>query len=84
MSLGDDLIKKLNRKFEPSSTSQFRYRSNDVVVQADENGNAFRAFIGKASEQGFIKGDRYSRTIKKDREGNIIKDYWERKGKASQ
>lgn len=65
MSLGEDLIKKLNRKFEPSTTSQFRYRSNDVVVQADENGDAFRAFIGKANEKGFIKGDRYSRTIKK-------------------
>jgi hypothetical protein len=53
------------------------------VVQADENGDAFRAFIGKANKQGLIKGDRFSRTIKKDRQGNIIKDYWERKGKAS-
>ncbi len=84
MSLGDDLVKKLNRKFEPSSTSQFRYRSNDVVVQTDENGDAFRAFVGKANEQGLIKGDRYSRTVKKDNEGKIIKDYWERKGKATQ
>jgi hypothetical protein len=83
MSLGTDIIKKLNRKFEPSSTTQFRYRTNDVVVQSDEDGNAIRAFIGKANDEGIVKGDRYSRVLKKDKEGKLIKDHWERKGKAS-
>lgn len=83
MSLSDDLIKKLKRKFEASTTTQFRYRTNDVVVQSDEEGNAIRAFIGKANEEGIIKGDRYSRTLKRDKDGTIIKDHWERKGRAS-
>ena len=83
MSLSEDFIKKLKRKFEPSTTTQFRYRTNDIVVQTDEEGNAIRAFIGKANDEGIIKGDRYSRTLKKDKEGNLIKDHWERKGKAS-
>jgi hypothetical protein len=83
MSLGADILKKLNRKFEPSTTTQFRYRTNDVVVQADEEGNAIRAFIGKASEEGIGKGDRYSRVLKKDKDGKLIKDHWERKGRAS-
>lgn len=83
MSLSDDLIKKLKRKFEPSTTTQFRYRTNDVVVQSDEEGNAIRAFIGKANDKGIVKGDRYSRTLKRGKEGNIIKDHWERKGRAS-
>lgn len=83
MALSDDLIKKLNRKFDPSTTSRFRYRTNDVVVQANEEGNAIRAFIGKANEEGVIKGDRYSRVLKKDKEGKIIKDHWEKKGKAT-
>jgi hypothetical protein len=83
MSLGTDILKKLNRKFEPSSTTQFRYRTNDVVVQSDEEGNAIRAFIGKANDGGIVKGDRYSRVLKKDKEGKLIKDHWERKGKAS-
>ncbi|HTM91458.1 MAG TPA: hypothetical protein VL095_03500 [Flavisolibacter sp.] len=83
MSLSDDLIKKLKRKFDPSVTTQFRYRTNDIVVQSDNEGNAIRVFIGKADEDGIIKGDRYSRTLKKDREGKIIKDHWERKGRAS-
>lgn len=81
--LSEDLIKKLNKKFEPFTTTQFRYRSNDVVVQADGEGHAIRAFIGNADKEGVVKGYRYSRTLKTDREGNIIKDHWERKGKAS-
>ena len=65
MSLGTDIIRKLRRKFEPSTATQFRYRSSDVVVQSDQEGNAIRAFIGKANDEGIIKGDRYSRVLKK-------------------
>lgn len=83
MALSEDLIKKLKRKFEPSATTQFRYRANDVVVQSDEEGNAIRAFIGKANDEGMIKGDRYSRILLKDKEGKVIKDHWDRKGRAS-
>lgn len=83
MHLSVDLIKKLKRKFEPSTTTQFRFRTNDIVVQSDEEGNAIRAFIGKANDEGTIKGDRYNRTLKRDKDGNTIKDHWERKGKAS-
>lgn len=83
MNLSDDLIKKLQKKFEPFSTTQFRYRTNDIVVQTDGEGNAIRMFIGKMDEEGMIKGDRYSRVFKKDRAGNIIKDHWDKKGRAS-
>jgi len=83
MTLSNDILKKLQRKFEPSSTTPFRYRSVDIVVQSDEQGNAIRIFVGKVNDKGVIKGDRYSRILKKDKEGNTIKDHWERKGKAS-
>jgi len=83
MALSDVIIKKLQRKFEPSTTTQFRYRSNDIVVQSDENGNAIRVFIGHANDKGIIRGERYTRVLKKDKDGKIIKDHWERKGKAS-
>ncbi|MGZ3854187.1 MAG: hypothetical protein ACXVBX_15435 [Flavisolibacter sp.] len=33
MSLSSDIIKKLNRKFDPSATTHFRYGSNDVVIR---------------------------------------------------
>jgi hypothetical protein len=84
MSISEDLIKKIRqKKFEPLTTSQFRYKTNDVVIQTDEEGNAVRMFIGKLSEEGMIRGDRYSRVLKKDKNGKIIKDHWDRKGRAS-
>jgi hypothetical protein len=81
MALSDDFIKKLKGKFEPFTITPFRYRTNDIVVQSNEEGNVIRAFIGKANDEGIIKGY-YTRTLKKDKEGNIIKDHWERKGRA--
>ncbi|HEV7333338.1 MAG TPA: hypothetical protein VGN63_20045 [Flavisolibacter sp.] len=83
MSLGDDLLKKINKKFEPSANIPLRYRSYDLVLITDKEGNAVQLFMGKANEAGVIKGDRYARTLKYDREGHLIKDHWERKGKAS-
>jgi hypothetical protein len=82
MGLGEDLIKKLSKKFEPSSMINMRYRSYDLAFKTDDEGNAVQLFMGKANEQGIIKGDRYARTLKYDREGKLIKDHWERKGKA--
>lgn len=83
MSLGDDLLKKINKKFEPSSKVSLRYRSYDLLLITDKEGNAIQLFMGRENEQGIIKGDRYARTLKYDREGSLIKDHWERKGKAT-
>jgi hypothetical protein len=83
MSLGDDILKKINRKFEPSTKLAMRYRSYDLLLITDKEGNAVQLFMGKENEQGIIKGDRYARTLKYDRDGNLIKDHWERKGKAT-
>ena len=83
MKLSEDLEKKLKAKFEASTTVEMRYRNNDMVIRTDKEGNAIQFFIGKANDEGVIKGDRYSRSIIRDREGRVIKDYWERKGKAS-
>jgi hypothetical protein len=55
----------------------------DIVLITDKEGNAIQMFIGRTGDKGNIKGDRYTRTIKHDREGKLIKDYWERKGRAS-
>ncbi len=83
MSLGDDLQKKINKKFEPSAKIPMRYRSYDLLLITDKDGNAVQLFMGKENEQGIIKGDRYARTLKYDREGKLIKDHWERKGKST-
>ena len=83
MSLGDELVKKLAKKFEPSSKVSLHFRNYDLVVITDKEGNAVQLFMGKADDQGNIKGDRYARTLKYDREGKLLKDHWERKGKAT-
>lgn len=83
MSLGEDLLKKINKKFEPSAKVSLRYKSYDLVLLTDKEGNAIQLFMGKMDENGTVKGNRYARTLKYDRDGKLIKDHWERKGKAS-
>jgi hypothetical protein len=83
MPLNDDLIKILRKTYEPSMLINMRFRENDIVFKTDKDGNAVLLFIGKLKEDGSIKGERYVRTLKHDREGKIIKDHWELKGKAT-
>jgi hypothetical protein len=80
MALGDELLKKINKKYPPSEMVPIRFRSYDILLKTDEEGNAIQMFMGRANEQGKIKGDRYARTLKYDREGKLIKDHWDRKG----
>lgn len=83
MPLSEDLVKKLSKKYEPSSMVEMRFKGNDVAFKTDEQGNPVLLFLGRADEDGTIRGDRYARTLKRDREGRIIKDHWERKGRAT-
>lgn len=83
MALGEKILKKINRKFNPSDTITFHYLSYDFLLKTNAEGNAIQMFMGRANEQGMIKGDRYARTMKFDRDGTLIKDHWERKGKAT-
>ena len=83
MPLGETIVKKLSKKFPPSTTVTMKVGQNDLSIITDENGNAVQLFMGKAGINGIIKGDRYTRTLKLDGDGRVIKDHWERKGKAT-
>ena len=83
MALSEDLQKKLSKKFEASSMVEMKYKGYDLSFKTDEEGNPILLFLGKKTDQGTIKGERYSRTLKKDREGKIFKDHWDLKGKAT-
>jgi hypothetical protein len=83
MKLSAHLQSKLSKKYEPSSMVNMQYKGNDLRFKTDEEGNPVLLFIGKALENGKIKGERYTRTLKRDANGVYIKDHWERKGKAS-
>jgi hypothetical protein len=82
MKLNDDLLKILSKTYSKSSLINSSYKNNDISFKTDPDGNPILFFIGKRREDGTIKGERYARTLKHDREGQIIKDHWELKGKA--
>ena len=83
MKIGPELTKKLSKKYEPSSMVDMEFKGNDVSFRTDPEGNPVLLFIGKRNEQGIIRGERFSRTLKQDESGAVIKDHWDLKGKAS-
>lgn len=83
MKLRDELIKKLSKTYEPAAMVHMHYKGKDLAFKTDHEGNPILLFIGAENEEGTVKGERYARTLKKDLAGNIIKDHWELKGKAS-
>jgi hypothetical protein len=82
MRIGENLLKKLNKKYEPSTMVNLKFRDYDLALKTDEEGNPILMFIGKADESGMIKGDRYARRLLKDAEGKTVKDHWDYKGKV--
>ncbi len=83
MKLSEGLQAKLSKKYTPSSLVNLQYNGKDVSVKTDEEGNPVLAFVGKRTEEGKIRGDRYSRVLKYDNQGKVMKDHWDLKGKAT-
>ncbi|MEI6947924.1 hypothetical protein V9K67_12070 [Paraflavisolibacter sp. H34] len=82
MHIGENLLKKLNKKYEPSTMVNLKFRDYDLALKTDEEGNPILMFIGEADASGMIRGDRYARRLLKDAEGKTIKDHWDYKGKV--
>jgi hypothetical protein len=82
MKMGDALLKKLNKKYEPDTMVSIKFKGYDLAMKTDDEGNPILLFIGKAGADGMIKGDRYSRRLLKDANGGIIKDHWDYKGRV--
>lgn len=83
MGLGETVLKKINKKFEANTQVRLKVGNHDLLLITNATGLAVRLFMGKADDKGMIKGDRYERIVKWDKEGRVIKDHWDRKGKAS-
>jgi hypothetical protein len=81
MALGEHLQRKLGKRYEPSSTISMKYKRYDLTFKTDAEGNPVVLFIGIADASGNIKGERYTRILKADTNGVIIKDHWDLKGK---
>ena len=82
MNLSGSLLLKLRKKYHPSAMVDMKFKGKDVCFKTDEEGNPVVVFIGKVQPNGKIKGQRYSRTLKTDAAGAVIKDHWDLKGKA--
>jgi len=82
MKIGELLLKKLSKQYEASAMIAMKFKGYDISVKTDEEGNPILLFIGKANEDGIVKGDRYSRRLLKDKEGKVIKDHWDYKGRV--
>jgi hypothetical protein len=76
-------IKILSKHYEPETLVDMEYKGLDMTFKTDNEGNPVLLFIGKRQENGVIYGERYVRTLIKDKNGGNLKDHWEHKGKAS-
>ena len=83
MKLGPALLKVLSKTYKGNSLISMKFKTYDLALKTDEEGNPVLAFLGKLDEHGQVKGFRYARTLKKDAGGTITKDHWELKGPAT-
>lgn len=83
MKLGPQILKILEKKYEPESMIYTTFNSHDLAFKTNEEGNPVLLFLGKMNDKGQVRGMRYSRTLIKNSAGQVIKDHWELKGKAS-
>ncbi|MCJ8211569.1 hypothetical protein MUY27_17750 [Mucilaginibacter sp. RS28] len=54
-----------------------------MAFKTDERGRPVLLFIGQKDENGNIKGERFARRLKEGADGELIKDHWDHKGKAT-
>ena len=83
MKMSEDLIKKLSGIYEPSAMINLRFKEKDILFKTDEKGNPILLFVGKLSDDGLVRGERFARRLAYDKDGKIIKDHWDNKGKAT-
>jgi len=80
---GKLLLKILHKHYEPSCVIDKKFKGLDMTFKTDKEGNPVILFIGKRQENGMITGGRFTRTLIKDKDGKVLKDHWDLKGKAS-
>lgn len=83
MKLGDPILKIINKIYDPSAMISLTFKRYDLALKTDDKGRGIMLFIGKKKENGDIAGERYARRLKEDDTGQLLKDHWEHKGKAS-
>ena len=80
MPLAKAIIKILEKKYEPSSFIEQRFKGYDIGFKTDDEGNPVLLFLGQKTAEGSIKGQRFARRMVKDKNGKLLKDHWDDKG----
>lgn len=83
MALKEAILKIVNKTYGPHESVERKFGRYDLLIKTDAVGRPVLLFLGKKNEQGRIVGERYARRLKEDAQGNILKDHWDLKGKAS-
>lgn len=81
MELGPEILKIVNKTYEPTSFVETSFKRYDLAFKTDDAGRPILLFMGKADEHGHIKGERFARRLVFDNSGNVVKDHWDNKGK---
>ncbi|KAA6432772.1 hypothetical protein FEM33_23975 [Dyadobacter flavalbus] len=82
MKIGEKLLKELSKKYEPDRMVSKKFGRYDIAFKTDDDGNPILLFIGNENPEGKIIGQRFGRVLIKDKEGKVIKDHWDNRGKT--
>ena len=81
--LKEAILKILNKTYAPSTMVETKFQRYDLAFKTDEKGRPILLFMGEKDANGKIKGDRYARRLVENEHGEILKDHWDNKGKAT-
>jgi len=82
MKLGAQILQLLSKTYLPSTMVEMTFSRYDLLFKTDDQGRPVLLFMGKKDENGKIKGERFTRRLLTDANGNITKDHWDAKGKV--
>jgi hypothetical protein len=83
MKLGEQVLKILDKKYEPSKMIEVTFKRYDMAFKTDDDGRPILLFIGEKDITGKINGEKFARRLVTDPQGVVIKDHWDNKGKAT-
>jgi hypothetical protein len=83
-ALNEPILKLMNRTYEPQRIVELTFGRYDLAFKTDPQGRPVLLFMGKKDQTtGKIKGERFARRLVQDDAGLVLKDHWDKKGRAT-
>lgn len=83
-ALKEPIMKLMNRTYEPQRIVELTFGRYDLAFKTDPQGRPVLLFMGKKDPAtGKIKGERFARRLVQDEGGQLLKDHWDNKGRAT-